>query len=1271
MKKVTFLLLALLSIQLSYGQGEWTWSNQLKTDGDLYPSSTIVTDIQVDDQNNIYHCGQFDGTDLTIQGISYPNSGNWDAFVCKFDPQGNLLWLNRIHSPDRDEAASIVIVGSTVYVAGSYKDRLVFTVNDTLNHDDNYDAYLASYDLDGNFNSAEQIFSGISVQRIKDMTYDPYSSNLVFTGFFKTEITYFDGTSLITNPVARGGKDLFFAKASTAGVVTNFYSAFTFQSNNGSVIKDINVSPDTSYYFTGDLFDTLIFPGTPNDSLIGTLVSDALIFKMDKNLNPDWIRTGGGTGSDHANSATSDEFGNVYVAGKIESNIVFDSTDVLNSSVKTGALGSDLYILKYNTNGRLLWFKRKGHDGNDDAFGLDISENLIQFCGNFADTLIINTDTLTSSGTTDINTGFAIFDLEGNEVGGKSIGGVGEDVGRAVRFDNNGHTIISGYFTSSTIQIGDSNYTNTSTLSDGRDGFIGSYQYPFRTSLLQTGEILCAGDSTGLIATTYFGKGPYTYEWSGNTTYIADSLAFGLPAGTYTVTVTDSRDSVAFSTIVIEEPPAITIDLDSTNLTCYQSGDGAVAMTVGGGTGILSYVWSGAPGIIISAKDQSGLSAGKCFVTVTDENGCFVDDSTEVIQPAIISSTAAVGEENPGLSDGSINLTVLGGTTPYSYSWTFEGSPFPGSTNVLTSLEEGLYTAYIEDINLCTYDTNIIVPGVALRVVLEGTNVTCKNANNGIIRAGIASGEDASETYTYEFLDADKNQIYIGPDSSQSNLVPGWYYVNLTELPSAETSSDSVLIIEPDSISVSFDPDTANCFGELTSITTMVSGGKPGYNFSWSNGAETESISNVPAGKYILTITDANSCVLIDSSETIQPNDIVISITETQSITCYGNNNGELTASVSGGTSPYQYLWDDNSSQDTRIARILTVGTYEVQVTDDHGCIQNKSYQINEPPMLQLSSIDTGNISCLNSGDGFFGVSMKGGTPPFSYSWTSGAAGDTNFAINLFPISYSVTVSDSRGCGDSIYSFKVKNPAEALSVIEDVDAHEDNICFDGNIGAFKAIPAGGWGNYKYSITGDSDDWQESSVFTNLIAGNFTLSVKDNEGCIETIEITIDQPSELFFNLTQVDGNSIIVDGSGGTPPYKFSLDNLNWQIEKIFSDLIGGDYFAYLTDANNCSPATSESITVNSSSLENIESAIAKIYPNPSQGNLFVEFDTPSDGEFHVEVFSLTGIQVFEETKMIYSGEKHPVKIDISNHPKGIYLLKVNGIVLTTKIIVE
>lgn len=806
---------------------------------------------------------------------------------------------------------------------------------------------------------------------------------------------------------------------------------------------------------------------------------------------------------------------------------------------------------------------------------------------------------------------------------------------------------------------------------NSQESKITSNNYPLKANLIQTQKIACNKDSTAaLLGYALSGTEPYTYQWSENVTHFTDSIAFNLPAGNYTLTVTDSHDSVATTNFEILEPTPISVDLDATDLGCHLSANGAITTLVSGGTGEYTYAWTGTLGYNPTTKNQSGLSAGTFYVLVSDENNCTMADSIDVLQPTALSSTAVVMPEDPYMSNGKIELILSGGTQPYTHSWEYESTPIAGGSNKITDLQEGLYRAVIKDDNLCEYDTSIVVSGQSLRVVLQSTHITCAGANNGELRASIASGYDETDTYSYEFQNSSRVVLQTGRSSTLKNLPAGEYFVVLQEDNTSETALASVYINQPDSLRVSFTTNDANCYQEYTSVNAMISGGTPEYSIAWSNGATSESLALVYASKYMITITDANSCQHIDSIETFGPDSLAVSIKETKSIVCSDSVTGQLDADVVGGTSPYAYQWNDDSLQTTAYAENLGAGVYDLIVTDNHNCKHTASYKLNSPPLLELMRIDTGHISCYGIPDGHFGVFMQGGTQPYSYEWSNSAIEDTNVAINLYPETYTVRVSDANKCGDSIYTFKVKSPMASLTITEDKSAHGDNLCFNDSLGSLKAEASGGWGNYEYSL--NLLDWATSPVFLTLVAQDYTVSVRDRKGCMDNTEISISEPQKLSVSTTDV-GSTVTAIGSGGTLPYDYSIDKMEWQSLGVFSDLNDGAYRVYLTDANNCDIDSSDVIYIQSqhNNINNPETAFTHIYPNPSNGIFRISFEPMSDGEHIIEVYSLSGIPVYREVKMLHFKDDHTIVVDLTNQEKGLYLLKINGLFLKRKLVIE
>ncbi|MCG8685933.1 MAG: hypothetical protein MI892_13725, partial [Desulfobacterales bacterium] len=354
----------------------------------------------VSHQGNTYLCGIYTDGTLTIQGDTIHNFGGTDGFICKFDHDGSLQWLNRIGGSGDDDAPAIAILNDRVYVTGKFKSNILyFTPSNLVGLSNNTDSYLAEYDLDGNYINHVRLFSGTSVETVRDMLANPHTGNLAVIAVFKTEIQYTDTAGSVTL-AARSAKDHILATVSTDGIVQD--TAIFWNSAVKSVSKYINLNQDQGYYVGGDIYETIYFD--ESNQLTGgtTTVSDAFLVSVDANLDFQWARSGGSTGSDHVNAATADNYGNAYISGKSSGDIVFDSTSSHTSASISGFGGTDFYLAKYNKNGVLQWLNLKGSIGNDNSLGLAQNGELVQFCGNTVDTVIFNNDTLKSSSLTDV-----------------------------------------------------------------------------------------------------------------------------------------------------------------------------------------------------------------------------------------------------------------------------------------------------------------------------------------------------------------------------------------------------------------------------------------------------------------------------------------------------------------------------------------------------------------------------------------------------------------------------------------------------------------------------------------------------------------------------------------------------------------------------------------------------------------------------------------------------------------------------------------------------
>ncbi len=1182
--KIIFLTqLIFLSVQSVKSQN-WVWSNQLACDGDVE-----IYDLISDNSNNVYLAGNYNNSTLQIGSDTIHNIGGSDGFICKFNPQGELQWLKRIGGSDNDEVVTLSLIGSNLYVAGSYKSSILrFTGSDLLVNNGGWDAFIARFNLNGVFQDAARIFWGSDNQRIRDMLYDENRNQFVIIGNLKSFLVYDNGIENDT-VIARGPKDLFIAQSNISSEVSKIVNYET--STNKTVFKDITISQNTGYFMSGDLKGKVFF--TPTDSLAGDEVNmDIMCFRVDTGLTLNWKRKAGGTSWDHANSSVSDIYGNIYLTGQLQGDVYFDST--ATQSIFIPNLGNeDIYLAKFNKSGNLQWIRRKGDTGKDDGYGLVQRENLVQFCGNFAGTVIFNVDTLKSSSTLDRNTGFAIFDTYGNEVGAKDIGGTLEDRGTNIAFTPEGNTVIAGYYLSPTINIGDSSYVNGSGTSNG---FIGEYYYPMKVVFKYVKNVSCNGGNDGeLIATPFFGMEDYTYEWSPNVTVSDDSVAHFLSAGIYSVTITDNRDSTASNTIQITEPLAISITLDSTNLSCYQSGDGAIDIEVTEGTGGYTYNWTGGSGLNPTGSDQSNLYAGLYKVTVTDDNGCKSYDSTTVTEPDPI--TYAGTDITPAYSadscSGTIDLEVQGGTPLYTYEWEKGGVSMAGRTSdTLNNLCGDTYKVIVTDSHHCTDDTTIVITALdELIIYIDSVaHVSCFGYNNGYARIGISGDKGFDYTYTWE----DFSGSPVGTDTNYiANVSGGMYYITVTENGGDNRAdSTSVEIEEPLLLATQIDSSPPLCYGDANgSINLSVSGGKPVYTYHWSTGQSSEDLNNLTGSieYYRVTVTDKNGCTVMDSVLLEVPEQLNVSITVLQEIRCNGELTGTLRANNSGGTGSIDYLWDDPGSQATQIATGLAASNYTVTVKDENGCQNTASEILDDPDAISIIRIDTIHVSCVGLSDGSILITPGGGTEPYKYTWDRVPV-DTNYINNLssmFGGLYSVSVTDAYECPPAEATIQISEPSVALNITENTASHEDNLCYGDNNGEMEAIAEGGWGVYEYSL--NSINWDAGTLFSGLAQGNYYVKVRDSLQCVDSVLIHITQPAEVVVQEVTASHENVLcfnagtgqleVTASGGTPGYEYSIDKLVWNANAVFENLAAADYNIWARDTNGCFDSVPVTIT--------------------------------------------------------------------------------------------
>ncbi len=660
-------------------------------------------------------------------------------------------------------------------------------------------------------------------------------------------------------------------------------------------------------------------------------------------------------------------------------------------------------------------------------------------------------------------------------------------------------------------------------------------------------DVNCFSNSTGSIdITPAGGVGNYQYTWSNQaTTQDINNLA----AGNYTLILTDGNNCTTSTTVTIIQPAAaVSLSGIVTPVSCNGGNNGSINITANGGNGNYTYSWSNSS----TVEDQSNLQSGNYTVTATDFKGCSATQSYFVSQPtsALTSQISMTPVICYSQATGTATVMAFGGTAGYTYLWS-NGQTAQSAIGLIA----GNYSVVVTDVNNCQSTANITVTQPNLLAVnLNPTNVLCYGNASGSISSSVQGGV---LSYTYAW-----SNLAITPGIS--NLIAGQYSVIVTD-------ANGCLAYDTTQINQPLGPLTYNltttnnlCFGAaLGTIDLSVFGGTSTYNYSWSNTQNTPDLANLIAGNYQVIISDANGCQLLVDTTIYQPTQIQ-STALMSPVKCFGGNDGFLNITVSGGITPYIYLW--SNGQTTQDIDSLSTGSYSVQITDSNGCIRNFTYAVSQPAQPITLSLTQTNVACFGESTASINLTVSGGTPTYSYSWSNGQPTQDVFALDTGI--YQVIVTDINNCQDSI-STLITQPAEPLQLSE---SHQDILCFGASTGSIDLSVSGGTLNYIF-------DWStniQTEDIGNIPSGNYQVIVIDANGCDDTLNVQLIQPQapiDVLFDIENVacfgdSTGSIEASFVGGTAPYQF-----NWSTadSTLFIDSLPiGVYAIQVIDSNSC-----------------------------------------------------------------------------------------------------
>ncbi len=354
-----------------------------------------------------------------------------------------------------------------------------------------------------------------------------------------------------------------------------------------------------------------------------------------------------------------------------------------------------------------------------------------------------------------------------------------------------------------------------------------------------------------------------------------------------------------------------------------------------------------------------------------------------------------------------------------------------------------------------------------------------------------------------------------------------------------------------------------DCFGSLTgSATAIPAGGVPAYSYSWNTIPEqtAATATGLAAGNYIVTVTDNLGFIATANVSIQQPLEELMVSTTQADVPCFGSSSASATALVQGGTAPYSYSWNTIPEQTTATANNLSSGNYIVTVTDDNGCIATANVSIQQPlEAFVVNTIKT-DVLCFGDATGSATAIVQGGSAPFIYSWNTIPVQSTATINNLKAGTYIVTVTDNSGC-IATANVIIDQPLEELMV----NPIQTNVlCYGEATGSATAVPTGGTAPYTYLW--NTIPAQTTATVNNLSAGNYTVRVTDDNGCIATANVTITEPGPITGSAMV----AIVLTGLGGTGPLIYTLNGVS-NNTGIFTNIDSGiEYTWSITDANNC-----------------------------------------------------------------------------------------------------
>ncbi|MBL7764811.1 MAG: choice-of-anchor L domain-containing protein [Chitinophagaceae bacterium] len=675
-------------------------------------------------------------------------------------------------------------------------------------------------------------------------------------------------------------------------------------------------------------------------------------------------------------------------------------------------------------------------------------------------------------------------------------------------------------------------------------------------------------DATAVIVAT--GATPaYTYSVGGPTQ--ASNSINNLGAGNYTVVVTDANGCTATSAFTVNAPIGLTWSTtSSTPVSCFGLANGQINVSASGGLGTITYTRN--PGGVNNTNGIfGGLAAGTYTITASDIANCTNSTIIVVTQPTAVIpvSLNSVSPNCFGSATGSVTAVFSGGTPAYNF--TLQPLGTNNTTGTFNNLNAATYTVLATDANGCTSTSSIVMtqPAPIVWSQVNTNNISCNGGTNGSISV-TATGGIGSLIFNLQ-----PGNI-TNTNGNFNNLVVGNYTITATDANACSTTTLVALQQAPLLTITAVNTTTPSCIpGNDATAIILVNGGTPAYNYSIGGPLQgANNFNNLSNGNYTVTVGDANNCTATSAFIINPPAPVTWTTVNVTNITCNGFQNGQISATASGGQGLLTYtLMPGNLTNTNGQYNSLAPGNYTISVSDAANCANSTIVTITEPAALTFLNLNTVDPSCFNSNNGIANVSYNGGTGALNYTLLPGGTSNTTGNFSSLPAGiYTIQVSDANNCTAQTFFTLIDPPAIVISTI--IVNHTG--CNPDNTGSISVVASGGAGTLTYSIGGA---FVPAFGFTGMTAGNYTVVVKDGNGCTTSSVVTILTPPNPTFISTQTtpitchgDNNATVIALADGVNPvnsYIMNPGNLIMTGGSIDS-LAANTYTITATDTKGC-----------------------------------------------------------------------------------------------------